>query len=102
MPPLPHWLKPLEFLHPTLPCAAVEAAIARDHESTPYLLHALAWADEHADEVLESEPAYILHLYALFLLAHFRDKRAYPLVVKLFRNPQQDRLTGYFAIDYLH
>jgi Protein of unknown function (DUF1186)/SEC-C motif len=91
---LPDFLKPLEYLTRPFPRAAAEAAVARRDESIPHLLQALAWADEHPDEANDARPPYMLHLFALFMLAQFRESRAYAPIVKMFRNPKFEELTG--------
>jgi uncharacterized protein YchJ len=92
--PLPDFLQPLESLIRPFPREAVAAAIARRAEAIPHLLQALAWADQHTDEANSAQPPYMLHLFALFLLAQFREPRAYPLIVRLARNPEIEALTG--------
>src|SRR5262245_24799312 len=61
---------------------AVEAAIARREEITPELLHIMEHTATNPKEV-DAEENYMAHLYALFLLAQFRETRAYPHVLKL-------------------
>ncbi len=92
--PLPDFLQPLEFLTRPFPREAVAAAIDRRDEAIPHLLHAIEWADEHTDEANEGEPPYMLHLFALYLLAQFRETRACPLIAQLARNPEIEALTG--------
>jgi Protein of unknown function (DUF1186)/SEC-C motif len=61
--------------------AAVEAAVARREEITPELLRILEDTVDRAAE-LDAEGNYIAHLYAMFLLAQFRETRAYALMVR--------------------
>ena len=61
--------------------AAVEAAVERREEITPELLRILEETVDRAAE-LDAEGDYMAHLYAMFLLAQFRETRAYPLVVR--------------------
>lgn len=77
------------------PREAVEAAIERRDEIAPLLLHAIEDATRHAQERGACDDS-MLPLYALYLLAQFRDRRAYPLVVDLCRLPRGilDRLLG--------
>jgi len=91
---LPDFLKPLEYLTRPFPREAAETAVARRDESTPHLLHALEWAEQHPDEANDARPPYMLHLFALFLLAQFRESRAYAPIVQMFRNPEFEELTG--------
>lgn len=98
---LPDDLKPLERLQQSFPRAAVEAAIARREESTPHLLRALEWTAAHPEEANKIEPPWMLHLFAMFLLAQFRETSAYAPVVRLFRHPLQEALTGDVATENL-
>jgi hypothetical protein len=61
--------------------AAVEAAVARREEVTPELLRILEETADRAAQI-DAEGDYMAHLYAMFLLAQFRETRAYPLVVR--------------------
>lgn len=82
MEPLPDYLQPLEFVTQPFPREAVEAAIERRDESIPHLLGALEWARAQRG-LLDDD--YILHYFALFLLAEFRESRALRPIVELFR-----------------
>src|SRR5215510_13202490 len=65
----------------TLPRHALRQAVEKKDEITPHLLKALERAVDDPENVLEAgDDSYI---YAMFLLAQFREKRAYPLIVKL-------------------
>lgn len=66
--------------------AAVQAAIAHRKEITPHLLAIIRETTRNA-KVLAKKPDYIVHLYAMFLLAQFRETRAYPLMVEFMRLP---------------
>ena len=61
--------------------AAVEAAVERREEIIPELLRILEDTVNRAAQ-LDAEGDYMAHLYAMFLLAQFREARAYPLVVR--------------------
>ena len=101
MNPLPDFLQPLEFETGTFPYEAMTEAIARREESTPHLLSAIAWAHEHPDAANDTESLYLLHIYAMFLLAQFREPRALPLVVRMFRSPRYEELTADLVTDSL-
>ncbi len=63
------------------PRHALRQAVEKKDEITPRLLQALSRAANDPESVLEAgDDSYI---YAMFLLAQFREKRAYPLIVKL-------------------
>jgi uncharacterized protein DUF1186 len=70
--------------------AAVEAAVARREEVAPELLRILEETVDRAAEI-DAEGDYMAHLYAMFLLAQFRETRAYPLVIR-FASLQGDLL----------
>jgi hypothetical protein len=76
---------------------AVEAAVARKDEVIPELLLVL---EEIADPVkaakLDAEDDYMAHLYAMYLLAQFRETRAYPLMVRIAQLPS-DLLESLFG-----
>lgn len=79
-------LSELAFDTGQLPREAMEAASAKRNEITPHLLKILQDAIERVDEIIEVDD-YCAHLYAMYLLAQFREKRAYPLIIKLLSFP---------------
>jgi hypothetical protein len=84
------------------PRAAVEAAVARREEITPELLRILQETVDRAAQ-LDAEGDYMAHLYAMFLLAQFRETRAYPLMVRFASLPSDllDSLCGDFITEDL-
>jgi hypothetical protein len=74
-------LHQLERATGKFPRAAVEAAVSCREEIIPELLRILRDAVDRAAQ-LDAEGDYMAHLYAMFLLAQFREPRAYPLVVR--------------------
>lgn len=63
---------------------AVEAAVAQRDEVIPGLLHALEEiADPERALQIDAEADFMGHLYAAYLLAQFREIRAYPLLVRI-------------------
>ena len=82
--------------------AAVEAAVARRDEVTPALLRILQQTTDRAAQ-LDAEGDYMAHLYAMFLLAQFREPRAYPLVIRFASLPGDllDSLCGDFITEDL-
>jgi len=79
-------LRELERATGRFPRAAVEAAVMRREEIAPELLRILGETTERAAEI-DAEGDYMAHLYAMFLLAQFREVLAYPLVVKFASLP---------------
>jgi uncharacterized protein YchJ len=95
-------LTELEYCEGTFPRRALEAAIAAKDEITPLLLPSLA----HSPATIHAWSAqkdYMAHIYALFLLAQFRESRAYPLIVNFFSTPGEMALdvTGDVVTEYL-
>jgi hypothetical protein len=77
------------------PVHLVAECVARREETTPLLLQIL---ERLADDP-EAWPGYedrMAHIYALYMLALFREKRAYPLMVRIFSEPGEEilELTG--------
>ena len=94
-------LSQLERGSETFPRAAVEAAVAQREEITPDLLRILEDSVDRAPE-LDAQGDYMGHLYAMFLLAQFRETRAYPLVVRFLSLPGDllDSLGGDFVTQF--
>lgn len=84
------------------PRAAVEAAVACREEIVPDLLRILEDTVGRAAE-LHARGGAMAHLYAMFLLAQFREVRAYPLVVGFASLPDDlpDSLGGDFITEDL-
>ncbi|MCH9609937.1 MAG: hypothetical protein S4CHLAM45_13370 [Chlamydiales bacterium] len=81
-----HILEELAYDMGQLPREAIEASIAKKEQITPYLLDILKDAIDRIDEIIEHDN-YQGHLYAMYLLAQFRDTAAYPLILRLFSFP---------------
>jgi Protein of unknown function (DUF1186) len=69
----------------TFPREAVAQAIAQREAITPELLRVLAEAQHNIEDLPESDS--MAHIYAMYLLAQFREPRAYPLIVEFFSIP---------------
>lgn len=68
------------------PGEALEKAVMNKSEITPLLLFALD--DLLADpQMYLNDDDYMLHLYSLYLLAQFREKRAFDRIIKLITLP---------------
>jgi hypothetical protein len=63
----------------------VAQAIAQRERIIPALLHMLACAYQDIEHLIEK--GYMAHIYAMYLLAQFRESRAYPLIVQFFSMP---------------
>jgi hypothetical protein len=69
------------------PIHALRQAVEKRGEIIPHLLESLERAANDPNVVLEFEDG--SHIYAMFLLAQFREKRAYPLIVKIASHPPE-------------
>jgi hypothetical protein len=76
---------------------AVEAAVTRRDEIIPELLSILEEvADPKTAADFDAAGGYMAHLYAMYLLAQFRETRAYPLMVRIALLPS-DLLESLFG-----
>lgn len=83
---LAHILEELAYDLGELPREAIEAAIAKRVQITPYLLKILEDAIRRIDEIIDDDN-YQGHLYAIYLLAQFREEQAFLLILQLFSFP---------------
>src|SRR5436309_15810551 len=67
------------------PRTAVREAVAQREDLTPALLGVLE--DAARDPRPFASEDRMVHIFAMYLLAHFRETRAYPLLVKIFSAP---------------
>lgn len=89
----------LEFLQQPFPAATVALAEAHRDEVAPHLVAALeALAD---DPALADDENYTLHLFAMHLLASWRDRRAFAPLLALGRF-HDDRLVDVLFGDLIH
>lgn len=69
-------------------------------EFTPYFIRALERVTAEPDLIYRGEKDYALHYYSLLFLAAFREKAAFPMILKLARLNEED-LEDLFSEDYL-
>ena len=79
-------LKELEFNYGVFPRTAVEEAIANQERIIPELLSIIEEAKLNVQASVYQE-RYMAHIYAMYLLAQFREERAYPLIADFFSIP---------------
>jgi len=77
----------LEVNTGTFPRLALEQAIERREETVPWLLDTWRQAADAPESLVSKGNDYILHIYAMYLLAQFREPAAYLLLVKFFSTP---------------
>ena len=68
------------------PRQALERAIEEREAITPVLLETLEEWKNNLEGLIDM-PDYFLHIYALYLLAHFKEPKAYPLIIEFFSAP---------------
>ena len=85
-------IEELKYFKGYFPKEALEQAIEKKEEIIPELINQIEWAIENI-KVLEEENHHFGYLYAFFLLAQFREKRAFPLIVRFFTILEGD---GYY------
>lgn len=75
----------IEYFSKPFPRSAIAFANQHRDEVAPYLIDALAAVA--ANPLLADDDEYVLHLYAMHLLAAWRDTRAYSAMVAIGRHP---------------
>mgnify|MGYP001791596793 CR=1 FL=1 len=79
-------LEKLENNTGEFPRQALEKAIEEKEVIAPILLNILSESKNRIED-LYNDFNYILHIYALYLLAQFREQKAYPLIIDFFSVP---------------
>jgi hypothetical protein len=75
----------LSWYTETFPRSALLEVPEHREELTPRLLDALDKIGKDAERVRNEEPEYDLFFYALFLLAQFREKQAFPRMIRILK-----------------
>ena len=83
---IPEILEQLKPYTGKFPMAAIKAAIEQREAITPALLREFEESAAHGEEYAGRED-YMLHVFAVFLLAQFRETRAFQPLVKLVSLP---------------
>ena len=83
-----HIVSQLERLDGTFPVDVIQFALENREAVTPLLLKILEQSTDGVDRIL-GEENFFGHIYAMFLLAQFREKEAYPLVANFFLLPEE-------------
>lgn len=79
-------LDELRYNTGVFPRDALQAAVEKQTEITAELLRILEYADNNIEEIA-GDSHYFAHIFAMYLLAQFREKRAYPLIVEFISRP---------------
>lgn len=78
-------LAQLQFLDGSFPEDALREAVVHRDEMIPVLLDVLRDVIDDPESYADEDR--MIHIYALYLLAQFREVQAYPLIVKIFSLP---------------
>jgi hypothetical protein len=77
----------IEYFSQPFPEAAIAFADAHREEVTPFLVEAVARLADHPEE--GANPDYVLHLYAMHILATWRETTAYAPLVRLGHHSEE-------------
>src|SRR5580658_10228508 len=83
---IPEILKELEPYTGSFPMKAMRAAVEQREAITPELLRLVEAIADNPTEAAKRKD-YMLPVFAFYLLAQFREKHAYPLLVKIVSAP---------------
>ena len=96
-------LEEIEYNNGKFPEVQLKEIINRKEEFIPELLETLKDAKENYEEIIE-KPDYFAHIYASFLLAQFKEKQSFKLILDLVSLPEElsDDLFGDLITEELH
>ena len=84
-------LKELEFCTGKFPRQALREAMADPGQMVPEFLRILKEAGGNIQKLVKQQ-GYMAHIYAMYLLAQFREREAYSLLIDFFSIPGNDPL----------
>ncbi len=76
----------LRYIKGVFPRKVLEKIVNNQKQYTPELLNIIEYAANHMQELLD-DPDDMAHIYAIYFLSQFREKKAYPLIVDFFSVP---------------
>jgi len=84
-----------------VPVVALTEAAGRPVEMIPVLVTILEYTASHAQDVIKNKQ--LTHIFAMMLLAQYREKSAYQAIFEIFSLPGETSLdlTGDFVTEYL-
>ncbi len=86
----------LENISGYFPREALQQVLQRRQAFYPLLAEELSVLANHPDQILTKNSSYFRHIFSLLVMAQWREKQAWPLIIKLLKNGQQhlDLLLG--------
>src|SRR5690554_2923308 len=82
-------LKELEYNKGYFPEKVLKEAIKRKEEIIPELLKVLENLNDNFEEMAKKN-YYFIHIYAMYLLAQFREERAFPIIIEIIKGPHEE------------
>lgn len=84
----------LKYYTPELPKEAITEALKHKEEITPKLLEMLKYTKENLEKIYYEEDEFFGYTYAYFLLAEFKEQKAFPYLIDLLNKDEE-------IIDYI-
>lgn len=79
----------LKYYTEELPREALKEAIKQKEEITPKLLEMLKYTKENLNSICHEEDEFFGYTYAIFLLAEFKEQKAFPYLIDLLNNDEE-------------
>ena len=79
----------LKYYTPELPREAIKEALEHKEEITPKLLEMLEYTKENLEEIYNEADDFFGYNYAYFLLAEFREQKAFPYLIDLLHKDEE-------------
>lgn len=87
-------IEQLKYYTPELPKEALKQAIEHKEEITPKLIEMLEYTKNNLDKIYYEEDEFFGYTYAYFLLAEFKEQKAFPYLIDLLNKDEE-------IIDYI-
>ena len=92
-------IEQLKYYTRELPKEALKQAIQQKEKITPKLLEMLEYTKNNLDEICNEENEFFGYIYAIFLLAEFKEKKAFPYLIN-FLNKDEEVVEYIIGDDY--
>ena len=79
----------LKYYKGELPKEALKEAIDKKEEMIPKLLDMLEFTKNNLEKIYNEEDEFFGYIYAFFLLAQFRERRAFPYLIDLLNKDEE-------------
>ena len=91
----------LKYYTEDLPKEALKEAIKHKEEITPKLLEMLEYTKNNLEKIYYEEDEFFGYIYAIFLLAEFKETRAFPYLIDLINRDEDEIFMLYFYLQNL-